>query len=223
MVSKSELTDYPKLHPPYKREMNSNGHYVVTDEIKPDYEWVFSDPQVKAVEKLDGINASIVVDSSQNISHISTRLGPEKVNKVSLSDPTHPYILSAFLNSQSYDLLDQVEPNKQNFGEIIGPKVQGNPYNLDEHLFIPFEYLYTNLYYSEWESSPKNFEFIRDWFKDLHSLLYSQPNGLSPRSLSEKIPAEGVVFTHPDGRKAKLRREMFEWYRTQKMQTESEN
>ena len=49
--------DMPKLQSPYLRErveINGKLHYVVTDKIDPDYLWVFEDPEVFIMEKLDG-------------------------------------------------------------------------------------------------------------------------------------------------------------------------
>jgi hypothetical protein len=53
------------------------------------------------------------------------------------------------------------------------------------------------------------------WFQELMPLYALMIHG------SEKITAdptrvgfvEGVVFTHPDGRMAKLRKDMFDWYK----------
>ena len=98
----------------------------------------------------------------------------------------------------------------QHFGELIGPMVNGNPYKLDVHLWIPFEtFAQKHLRYKSWGKYPKDFKTISDWFeKDLFSLYQSMVHGEEGR----KMFVEGVVFTHPDGRMAKLRRDMFSWF-----------
>ena len=60
-----KIKDMPKLKSPYIREKNENKDYVVTQEIDPDFEWVFTDPLVQAHEKLDGTNVSIVWSAKQ--------------------------------------------------------------------------------------------------------------------------------------------------------------
>ncbi len=52
------MKDFPKLHTPFKREMISED-YLVTPQVDPDYEWVFKDEGVRAVDKLDGTNIGL--------------------------------------------------------------------------------------------------------------------------------------------------------------------
>lgn len=94
----------------------------------------------------------------------------------------------------------------QYFGELIGPKVNGNPYKLENHLWIPFAtFGQKHLRYKSWGKYPKDFKTISEWFdNDLFS-LYGSMKGNKDGFI------EGVVFTHPDGRMAKLRRDMFSW------------
>jgi hypothetical protein len=73
-------------------------------------------------------------------------------------------------------------------------------------LWIPFNtYARDNLYYKSWGKYPKTFESISGWFKTLMPLYAGQVNS------SSKF-VEGVVFVHPDGRMAKLRKDMYDWY-----------
>lgn len=63
--------------------------------------------------------------------------------------------------------------------ELVGPKVQGNPYRLEEHKLYPHGAdTFTNV--------PRNFKGLRDYFSHM--------------------PIEGIVWWHPDGRKVKLKR-----------------
>ena len=62
--------------------------------------------------------------------------------------------------------------------------------------------------YTCWGKYPKTFESMSEWFKELMPLYALRTNGKD-----EVCPfVEGIVFTHPDGRMAKLRRDMFDWY-----------
>ena len=93
----------------------------------------------------------------------------------------------------------------QHFGEAIGEKINGNPYKLQGHLWIPFTYCKEHLAYTSWGKYPKTFESIDEWFKTLMPLYMTRKgdkNGF----------VEGVVFVHPDGRMAKLRKDMFDWF-----------
>lgn len=99
----------------------------------------------------------------------------------------------------------------QHFGELIGPKVNGNPYKLKEHLWIPFStFSQKHLRYKIWGKYPKNFEIISDWFKELIPLYACMVQGEEGRKNGF---VEGIVFTNLDGRMAKLRKDMFGWFK----------
>ncbi|MBI2151601.1 hypothetical protein HYU21_02635 [Candidatus Woesearchaeota archaeon] len=108
----------------------------------------------------------------------------------------------------------------QHFGELLGPKVNGNPYKLSEHLWIPFEtFCQKHLRYKSWGKYPKDFATISEWFKELmplYSLMVGSghevtaPDGAKTGKYRGFV--EGIVFTHPDGRMAKLRQDMFPWF-----------
>lgn len=44
---------FPKVHSPFEREENEDGEYVVYDEVNDGFDWVFENPNVKCVEKID--------------------------------------------------------------------------------------------------------------------------------------------------------------------------
>lgn len=67
--------------------------------------------------------------------------------------------------------------------ELVGPKVQGNPYNLDRHEL--WKHGSNPLVYSD----PRTFEEIREWL--------------------EVNVKEGIVWHHPDGRMVKIKRKDF--------------
>jgi hypothetical protein len=192
-----KIMDMPKIESPFIRKI-IDGFYVITPEINPDYKWVFEDESVMAIEKLDGTNVSIVVQDG-DIKQIYNR-----TQRIPFFNKGKKFITEAVLNSFDRGYCNFTDG--QYFGEVIGQKLQGNPYKLDEHLWIPFStYCQEHLRYKSWGKYPKDFETISNWFKDDIFSLF-----LAKRGIKEK--PEGVVFTHPDGRMAKLRRDMFPWF-----------
>jgi hypothetical protein len=195
--------DMPKLESPFIRE-NINGDYVVTPKIAEGYEWVFEDDSVMAIEKLHGTNVSIIIEEGTitSVWNRSARIPPFNKGK--------DFVTRGVLNSFQRGYCDL--PDGQWFGELVGPKVNGNPYNLGDWLWIPFStYGKKNLSYKSWGKYPKTYEAISEWFKDLMPLFCMKVQGKGPEEITYPF-VEGIVFTHPDGRLAKLRRDMFDWY-----------
>ena len=195
---KSRIHTMPKLECPFVREKNDAGHYVVIDEIAPGMEWVFEDDTARAVEKLDGENASIHIENG-----IITGVW-SRTMRVPFFTHAHAEIIDAVRNAYGRKYMEFMADG-QHFGECIGPKIQKNIYGLDKVLWVPLTMLYDKYYYRSWGEYPKTFDSMSEWFKDLPS-AYAMSRG------NYKVDAEGVVFTHLDGRMAKLRRDMFEGY-----------
>ena len=195
-----KINDMPKLESPFKRIM-IDGYYVVIDQIVPGYEWVFNDDSVMAIEKLDGTNVSILVEDGQ-VKAIFNR-----TERIPFFNKGKQHIVLGVMESWNRGMID-VLGDGQHFGELIGEKVNGNPYKIQGHLWVPFStYARKHLRYNSWGKYPKTFDAISEWFeKDIFSLWLRQKNGVV------EFP-EGLVFTHPDGRMAKLRRDMFTWFR----------
>jgi hypothetical protein len=195
----TKIMDMPKLESPFVRK-EINGVYVVTPEIAEGYDWVFNDNSVMAIEKLHGTNVSIIIQDG-----IITALY-NRTERIPFFNRGKKHIVEGLLNSYDRgwmeDLLDG-----QHYGELIGEKVNGNPYKIKGNLWIPFEtFGQKHLQYKSWGKYPKDFDTISTWFKELMP-LYSmmQNNGIKF--------CEGIVFTHPDGRMAKLRCDMFDWFK----------
>jgi len=194
-----EIKDMPKLKSPFVREL-IDGQYVVTPQIEEGYEWVFEDDTVLAVEKLDGTNVSIIIENGK-ITRIFNRTA-----EVPFFNKGKSFIIQAILESFDRGYCNLTDG--QYFGEVIGPKLGGNPYKLDNHLWIPFDtYGRNHLMYKSWGKYPKDYDTISNWFKDdLFSLFIR-------RTTHEIEPPEGVVFVRPiDGLMAKLRRDMYPWF-----------
>lgn len=192
------MQDMPKLESPFVRAQ-IDGEYVVTPEITPGYEWVFEDPLVSAVEKLDGTNVSIYMDEGRLVG-LNNRTNPIEF---------HALASNRFIDGvrRAYEKGRVPLANGQHFGELMGPKIQKNFLKLEAPLWISFQYLKEKFSYRSFHQYPKTFENLSNWFKnDLFSLYHVQLHG-------EKVQPEGIVFTHPDGRMAKLRGDMFDWYK----------
>lgn len=67
--------------------------------------------------------------------------------------------------------------------ELVGPKIQGNPEGYAQHTLVPHADLVIN------EEVPRKYNALREWIKD---------RGI-----------EGIVFHHPDGRMAKIKKRDF--------------
>ena len=192
-----EIKDMPKIKCPFVRRI-VDGQYVVVNEIEPGLEWVFEDDSVMAIEKLDGTNVSIIVEHGK-ITRIFNR-----TSEVPFFNKGKRFIIEAVMNAYERGYCNFTDG--QYFGEVIGPKLQGNPYKLEDHIWIPFgTYAKDKLQYKSWGKYPKDFETISEWFKELMPLFAMQ------RGDKEGF-VEGIMFTHPDGRMAKLRKDCFDWY-----------
>ena len=191
----------PKIECPFVRKM-IKGNYLVTDEIVEGFEWVFNDESVMAIEKLHGTNVSIRIEEGTVMSVFN------RTERIPFITKGKKWIIEGLLNSKERGYLEFLGDG-QFFGELIGPKINGNPYKLDEHLWIPFDgFAQKHLRYKSWGKYPKDFNTISEWFKELMPLYW-----LMKHKKGEGLEfVEGIVFTHPDGRMAKLRKDMFDWY-----------
>ena len=107
------------------------------------------------------------------------------------------HIIEGILESFSRGWMEFL-PDGQHFGELIGQKVNGNPYKITGHLWVPFQtYCQEHLRYKSWGKYPKDYQSISNWFKTDLIPLFSSMHG------DRQGFVEGVVFTHPDGRMAK--------------------
>lgn len=202
-----EVKDYPKLESPFVRK-EVDGDYVVIDEVNQGYEWVFEDDDVLAVEKLHGTNVSVIIQDG----HITGAWNRKNRVPFFSSDRGDQYIIQGIHEALNRGYIDRLTDG-QHFGELIGEKFHGNPYDINGHLWVPFERLKRTCSYRSWGEHPKTFGSINIWFRDnLIPLWYSKFHGMAFDEAMKEGFVEGIVFHHPDGRKAKLRRDMFDWY-----------
>jgi RNA ligase len=204
-----KIMDFPKVECPFVRKM-IDGNYVVTNEIAEGMDWVFNDDTVFVTEKLDGTNVSVLIQDG----HIMSVWN--RSERIPFFNKGKKHIIDGVYNSFVRGHLEML-PDGQHFGELIGPKLNGNPYKMDEHLWIPFKtYAVNHLTYKSFGKYPKNFDSFSEWMKTLRPLF-----GLI-RGLGEDSFVEGVVFNHPDGRIAKLRKDMYPWWSGDRHKSNSE-
>ena len=224
-----KLSNFPKLECPFKRQyfecnlddIQNFGRlynirpkqktlYLAVPEINPGYEWVFDDENTIATEKLDGSNVKLKTSKGRLIAIQNRKnvIDPLQIVK----GQTH-YLEGVFQAvGKGY-----VEMNGEQAGELIGPKLQGNPYELTTHLWYPFEKSIKHLRYNSFDQHERTFENWSVWFKDYLFSRFATKRG------NKNIFAEGIVLYNlkrkSEGKvyRAKLRRDMFSWYYSDKI------
>lgn len=170
-------------------------NFKVMNKPRESCDWVFRG-EGRATEKIDGTNVRVTVRSGEAV-RLEKRRNPDKVQKKkgiidawytdAVEGPEDKYIYEALRNTDVTEW-----PDGEHSCEAIGPKVQGNPLGLEQHLLVPF-----NLAIPEYASAPRDYEGLKVFLEKAESLF-------APGHL-----AEGIVFHHPDGRRAKIKRKDF--------------
>ncbi len=216
------MSDFPKLHCPFIRkdfkvdrdDWNKHGRklmlrrpeaYLVVNEINPGYEWVFDDPDTIAVEKLDGSNVKLKTKKGRLIG---------LQNRKNIIDPLQIIKGKGFLLEGVFQSIGKgyVEQSGEQAGELIGPKLQANPYKMVTHLWYPFTKTIAHLKYRSFHEHDRTFDNWSMWFKDYLVSRFATKRG------NKDIMAEGVIFYNlkrkAEGKlhMAKLRRDMYKWY-----------
>ena len=222
------LNNFPKIECPFIRkdfavnkndwkkygrelQMRKSSVYLVIDEINPEYKWVFEDKDVIASEKLDGSNVKLKTENGKLIS---------LMNRKNLIDPLQIMKGKTFIIEGVFRAIQKgyIKPSGIQAGEVIGPKLQGNPYNLDNHIWYPFEKAVKHLAYRSFYEHERTFDNWSSWFKDYLVSRFASKRG------EKNIMAEGIVFyslkRKAEGKvyMAKLRRDMFDWFYSDKIE-----
>jgi hypothetical protein len=167
--------------------------FAVVDRPRPGCEWVFAG-EGQATEKLDGTNVRLTIRSGQVV-RVEKRRNPSKLQKQQGiidgwyvdADPhgaDDKWIYEAVRGTDTASW-----PDGEHSCEALGPRIQGNPLNLDTHRCVPF-----NLQIPVYQEVPRTYQGLRELLAHLDSRF-------APGEL-----AEGIVFHHPDGRRAKIKR-----------------
>ena len=221
-----ELSNFPKIECPFVRrnfpinvddwkkhgkqlQLREPKAYLATPEITPGYEWVFEDDTI-AVEKLNGTNVKLLTENGR-LTSLYNRKNP--------IDPLQIMKGKTFIIEGIFRAIQKgyIEKDGVQAGEIIGPKVQGNPYNLNNHIWYPFSKAVKHLSYRSFHEHEKTFDNWSSWFKDYLVSRFSAKRKSKYTHYSE-VMAEGIVLYNlrrkEEGKiyRSKLRRDMFGWY-----------
>lgn len=159
-------------------------------------EWVFAG-EGRPTEKLDGTNVRLTIRSG-HVVRVEKRRNPSKLQKqqgiidgwyvdADEHGPEDKWLFEAVRGTEF-----QGWPDGEHSAEALGPSIQGNPLGLTRHLCVPF-----NLEIPVYDDVPRTYDGLRGLFAHLESRF-------APGHL-----AEGIVFHHPDGRRAKIKRKDF--------------
>lgn len=171
-------------------------HFKVVDRPRAECAWVFNG-EGTPTEKLDGTNIRLTVRSGHLV-RVEKRRNPSKVQKQQgivdgwyVDTDEHgaddKWILAAARNTDVSGWEDG-----EHACEALGPRIQGNPLELDDYLCVPF-----NVEVPVFENVPRGYDGLRAYLSTLESRF------------APSHPAEGIVFHHPDGRRAKIKRKDF--------------
>lgn len=172
----------------------------LSEEVRPENAWVFTDPSVKAYRKLDGTAAAIIDGVIYARYMVRHRKGnkppiipengiPAQPNKDEGSN-SHPYWVPAH-SSPHYKYHVQAFEKQPGLPdgtyELCGTKINGNKEGLDDEAFL--------------------------WNHDDENLLLDMPYPLTFDSIKvwiSSMPYEGVVFKNDSGQTCKIRRVDFQ-------------
>lgn len=165
----------------------------VINEVNPENSWVFTDHGVKAIRKWDGTACAVI--GGELYKRYDVKKGKSVPDgAIPCQEPDSvtghwPHWVKCDRNNPA----DQYHfEGFEDFGgipadgtyELCGPKVQGNPEGFYAHTLVSHNLPNLCLYKQD-----LNFECLRD--------------------LIDRLPYEGMVFHHPDGRMCKLRKSDF--------------
>ena len=169
--------------------------FKVTDTLHPNCLWV-ADGEGVATEELDGTNIRVTTRAGTAV-RVEKRRNPTEAQKAEgirdgwYVDATadDKWIFEAVANTMASTAV--CWPDGEHCCEALGPKIQGNPLGIPYHICVAFDLLI------QYYDAPRTFEGLRAFLATLDSKY-------SPGRL-----AEGIVFHHPDGRRAKIKRKDF--------------
>ena len=167
--------------------------FKVIDQPRKGCEWVFAG-EGRATEKVDGTNCRITLRAGRVV-RVEKRRNPSKLQKQQgVVDGW--YVEADEQAKEDKWIFEAVRgtdlegwPDGEHSVEALGPRIQGNPLGLSKHLCVAF-----NLEIPAYEDVPRSYAGLKALFEKLESRF-------SPGHL-----AEGIVFHHPDGRRAKIKR-----------------
>jgi len=223
-----KLSDFPKIQCPFRRknfkvnvedwrkygrelQLRTPEVYLVVNEINPGYEWVFESANTICTEKLDGTNVKLLTKNGR-LEAVQNRKTPIDLLQIIKG--------KNFIMEGVFQAIGKgyVKFDGEQAGELIGKKLQGNPYKLDTHLWYPFEKCINHLRYKSFHEHKRTFDNWSMWFENYLVSLFASKRG------NKDVFAEGVVFYNlkrrAEGKSytAKIRRDMWEWFYSDKIE-----
>jgi len=170
--------------------------FKVLDAPRAGCEWVFAG-EGTATEKLDGTNVRLTVRAGKVV-RVEKRRNPSRLQKQ--QGIVDGWYVDADENaSEDRWIFEAVRatdtgglPDGEHAAEALGPSIQGNPLGLAANVCVPF-----NITAPVYAEVPRTHAALREWLATLDSRFH--PGHV----------AEGIVFHHPDGRRAKIKRKDF--------------
>ncbi len=174
--------------------------FRVTPSVREGCEWVLEGEGVPT-EKLDGTNVRLTVRAGRVV-RVEKRRNPSKLQKkqgivdgwyvdADEHGPEDRWIFEAVRGTDVSRW-----PDGEHSCEALGPKIQGNPLDVGAPVCVPF-----NREIPIFDDVPRSYEGLREFLRERDSLF-------APGHL-----AEGIVFHHPDGRRAKIKRRDYRYER----------
>lgn len=224
-----KIYDMPKLESPFERE-EVDDKYVCIPKIKDEFRWVFTDESI-AVDKIDGTNVSVWIRNYRPFAIMN------RLNEIDIWRKNGSRYLSGVVEAIDRHYFSPLTCEDGGyFGELIGPKIQGNPYNLKTHLWVPFSYMVGHYYLRFWPEFIKEIKGKSDFaiFDEVDELMkaYWSPYKRAKRIQGniedinknigfEGLAGEGVVvyrkgYENDYSKCCKIRRDQFDWYQGRK-------
>ncbi len=202
-----KIIDFPKIESLFRRFLDKDNDYVVIPEINKDLEWALigDENEVAATEKIHGTCCAILIENGTVTAMFN------RTNRIPFVGGTLSKALTEGVNNalakERFVMCDGLL-----WGELIGPKIQKNEYNLTEHEWLPFEWIKEHLAYKSYHEYPKNFENVKKWL--LSDIKDGGIFSLYMRKKGIVMKPEGIVFHNlKTGQMAKLRIDMFKEFK----------
>jgi len=208
-----KIKDFPKLESPFERQ-EIKGNYICIPKLRDEFRWILDKEKVQAQEKFDGTNCSIIIQDG------CIKAVMNRTSRIDIWKSGKQFYEGVKQAIDDKKLKPEMLSDGQYFGELIGEKLNSNPYDINGHLFMPFDYVSNHYYfkfYTGWlEEEIKSgmndkeiFNKFIELFKCLKS-IYFRSKGI------EKHP-EGIVFYNKlTNQMCKLRMDMFDFYKGKK-------
>jgi hypothetical protein len=195
-------------------QRNYDTDRLVRNEVVPGCEWVLANEGV-ATEKMDG--TCCMIQNGVMFKRYELKGGHRAPSDfipaqdadpitgdipgwVRVTDgPEDKWHREAFENCNTYSHhVEQLDRCPDGTYELLGPKIQGDPYNFPAHTL----YKHGDMVL---EGVPHDFDGIRDYLDN--PTFVGHAFGMSAQVVMPYM--EGIVWYHPDGRMAKIKRRDF--------------